>query len=83
MVNVGDVVDEDGLGVHLLLSRRPLVRVRQQRVQRPGPRRARAEGPRRQLPLLEVLVLCVRVRHVGVLLPALAAAAVACNTGAV
>ena len=65
------MVDEDGLGVDLLLLR-PLVLVLEEGVQR-GRRPLR---PGRQLTLLEVLVLRVGVRHVVVLLAALSAAAV-------
>ena len=65
------MVDEDGLGVDLLLLR-PLVLVLEEGVER-GRRPLR---PGRQLTLLKVLVLRVGVRHVVVLLAALAAAAV-------
>ena len=65
------MVDEDGLGVDLLLLR-PLVLVLEEGVER-GRRPLR---PGRQLTLLEVLVLRVGVRHVVVLLAALSAAAV-------
>ena len=65
------MVDEDGLGVDLLLLR-PLVLVLEEGVER-GRRPLR---PGRQLTLLEVLVLRVGVRHVVVLLAAFAAAAV-------
>ena len=64
--------DEDGLRVDLFLLR-SLVLVLEERMER-GRRPLR---PGRQLTLLEVLVLGVGVRHVVVLLPALATAAVA------
>ena len=76
---VGDVdwrgiIDEDGLRIHLLLLR-PLVLVLQQGMER----WRRSWRPRRQLTLLEVLVLCVCVRHVVVLLAALPAATIPWN----
>ena len=66
--------DQDGLRVDLFLLR-SLVLVLKKGMER-GRRPLR---PGRQLTLLEVLVLGVSVRHVVVLLPALATAAVAWN----